>query len=543
MDKKREFYDCLLNTAPVLKESQTFYMSMQREGIVGLRRQFRFQNSSCTQQKDLDAPYVTFVREFLEKESNRKKSTLFLVSDREKTAVKAATCLWNMKRNIEKETSEENKMYDYDEDDEYAQELEEFERADDTEEIYFSDIVADLKEQENSEQEEPWVLSTQIRDDAEVLILKEITLSYYEKLAEMLLQQTGYRLEKELSLKELVNRIYARIGDEIDEECIAWFLDKAAEESQDSRKILRPGDFRQLDLNKPSAISRLQTMTGLKDMKRMALEYQAIFAEQLRNPKLRKLHNNMIFYGNPGTGKTTCGEIMAQLLLENGVSNGVFVSCSRKDLIGKYVGHTAAMVAEKFEKARNGILFVDEAGFFLNQGAGEFVYEAIKEFVRFMEQYPDVTVIFAMYEKEVKGFLELDEGLTSRISGMLHFPDYSVQELWQIAVKMAEDKGYILESSRCFDSFARYIINAQKKEGFGNARTVRKLTESAIIAACVRHMNEGKKKSSGMYLTGRDIEAGIERMNEQSKTGTPARTIGFMPEVMINYTANPQGMM
>lgn len=49
MDKKREFYDCLLNTAPVLKESQTFYMSMQREGIVGLRRQFRFQNSSCTQ--------------------------------------------------------------------------------------------------------------------------------------------------------------------------------------------------------------------------------------------------------------------------------------------------------------------------------------------------------------------------------------------------------------------------------------------------------------------------------------------------------------
>ena len=121
-----------------------------------------------------------------------------------------------------------------------------------------------------------------------------------------------------------------------------------------------------------------------------------------------------------------------------------------------------------------------------------------------MEQYPDVTVIFAMYEKEVKGFLELDEGLTSRISGMLHFPDYSVQELWQIAVKMAEDKGYILESSRCFDSFARYIINTQKKEGFGNARTVRKLTESAIIAACVRHMNEGKKKSSGMYLTGRD---------------------------------------
>lgn len=270
MDKKREFYDCLLNTAPVLKESQTFYMSMQREGIVGLRRQFRFQNSSCIQQKDLDETLL-----FMGLDDGvdvREKLRCIEIANAE------MKCIWIMPQ----------------------------------------------------QREEPWVLSAQIRDDAEVLILKEITLSYYEKLAEMLLQQTGYRLEKELSLKELVNRIYARIGDEIDEECIAWFLDKAAEESQDSHKILRPGDFRQLDLNKPSAISRLQTMTGLKDMKRMALEYQAIFAEQLRNPKLRKLHNNMIFYGNPGTGKTTCGEIMAQLLLENGVSNGVFVSCLAK---------------------------------------------------------------------------------------------------------------------------------------------------------------------------------------------------------------------
>lgn len=74
MDKKREFYDCLLNTAPVLKESQTFYMSMQREGIVGLRRQFRFQNSSCTQQKDLDARMLHPSGNFWRKKVTEKKA-------------------------------------------------------------------------------------------------------------------------------------------------------------------------------------------------------------------------------------------------------------------------------------------------------------------------------------------------------------------------------------------------------------------------------------------------------------------------------------
>ena len=73
------------------------------------------------------------------------------------------------------------------------------------------------------------------------------------------------------------------------------------------------------------------------------------------------------------------------------------------------------------------MLFVDEAGFFLNRGAGGFVDEAIKEFVRFMELYLDVTVIFAMYESEVADFLGKDEGLASRNAQEEHFGDYTTE--------------------------------------------------------------------------------------------------------------------
>ena len=393
---------------------------------------------------------------------------------------------------------------------------------------------------------EPWVLSAQIRNDAEIIFLETPDNSYYEKIAAELMRRTGYQLADEphgTGLRGIVNMIYARMGKEMDENVIAWFFDKAAEKATtdpNRGKVLKLEDFPIWDSKEPFAMERLEKLPSLDGMKEMAIEFQAIFAEQMRNPKLKKLHNNMIFYGNPGTGKTTCAEIMAQILLENGVSNGTFVSCSRKDLIGKYVGHTAAMVAEKFEKARHGVLFVDEAGFFLNEYSDGFVYEAIKEFVRFMEQYQDVTIIFAMYKSEVQDFLNLDAGLTSRISRMVYFPDYSMEELWKIAQYMIEKNGYHIRQPFGISAIRRYLMEAPEKENFGNARTVRKLVESIIIAASIRHMKEkedGIEDDDPFGIKVQDARAGIEKLKNEPETENQKRTIGFVPENILNYTA------
>lgn len=608
MNENKKFYNCLLGTVPVLKETQ--------------RTHYEFQNDYSIEKSTLNIPYVSAIREFLKKEGSANKKMLFLITDNKRTAIKVTACLRAMRQSNEAEnlnmedTSEESDMAEESDDDEYMQEFNDFEES------FLSDALNDIKKEINDEErehtetegcevidftqqykvpqgmpinyikalegipanltllftglddgkdleekmecielaaaslkcimitpyqsKEPWVLSAQIRNDAEIIFLETPDNSYYEKIAAELMRRTGYQLADEphgTGLRGIVNMIYARMGKEMDENVIAWFFDKAAEKATtdpNRGKVLKLEDFPIWDSKEPFAMERLEKLPSLDGMKEMAIEFQAIFAEQMRNPKLKKLHNNMIFYGNPGTGKTTCAEIMAQILLENGVSNGTFVSCSRKDLIGKYVGHTAAMVAEKFEKARHGVLFVDEAGFFLNEYSDGFVYEAIKEFVRFMEQYQDVTIIFAMYKSEVQDFLNLDAGLTSRISRMVYFPDYSMEELWKIAQYMIEKNGYHIRQPFGISAIRRYLMEAPEKENFGNARTVRKLVESIIIAASIRHMKEkedGIEDDDPFGIKVQDAKAGIEKLKNEPETENQKRTIGFVPENILNYTA------
>ena len=183
---------------------------------------------------------------------------------------------------------------------------------------------------------------------------------------------------------------------------------------------------------------------------------------------------------------------------------------------------------------------MDEAGFFLNEYSDGFVYEAIKEFVRFMERYQDVTIIFAMYKSGVQDFLNLDAGLTSRISRMVYFPDYSMEELWKIAQYMIEKNGYHIRQPFGISAIRRYLMEAPEKENFGNARTVRKLVESIIIAASIRHMKEkedGIEDDDPFGIKVQDARAGIEKLKNESETENQKRTIGFVPENILNYTA------
>ena len=247
----------------------------------------------------------------------------------------------------------------------------------------------------------------------------------------------------------------------------------------------------------------------------MVYEQTALLKEARRNDQLGELHGNMIFYGNPGTGKTTSARLLAEIMADNGVTNTTFTEASRSDIIGQFVGTTATKVAALFEKARGGVLFVDEAGFFLNSEAGGYVNEALKEFVRFMENYPDVTVIFGMYESEAENFLKLDAGLSSRISRMVEFRDYSTKEMQDIFHHMAKTQGYSLENG-AWSPVMEYINALKKEKTFGNARELRKVIESSIVAHSVRLSKNKAAKAD--VLTVSDVNRGIERLRKNPRT-------------------------
>ena len=362
----------------------------------------------------------------------------------------------------------------------------------------------------------------------EPIIMPSFEENYYQKVMDNLLKNTGYGFASQTSKEKLLRSLMKKRGYRLGEEDIAKFLEIGIAEAakDDGRKILVPEDFSvTVTVDSTSAWDKLNNMVGLGNIKAVVEETAAVMLEQLSNSKLKVGKNHMVFYGNPGTGKTTCAKLLAEVFDEAGCGNGNFVMATRKDLVGKYVGHTAHQVATCFENARGGVLFVDEAGFLLNEKSGGFVEEAIKEFVRYMEEYDDVTVVFAMYPREAEAFFQLDEGLKSRITREVEFADYTTEELLDIAVGMIHDNGYKLKKG-VKNGILEYIeeVSSSQDEDFGNARTMRKLVNAIISQVSIRNFRSGKKDR---FISVSDLNKAVDKLCGVNVT--PAKNpIGFV---------------
>ncbi|MBQ7776613.1 MAG: AAA family ATPase [Lachnospiraceae bacterium] len=374
----------------------------------------------------------------------------------------------------------------------------------------------------------PWARELLMNKECEVIYLPKCSRTYYIEVMEKLLAGERYRLDASLNVEQLLFHLQKKCGNKFGEEDMAWSLDQAEKSARcrGDYRYFKTEDFRLDSYTGKSSMKTLDGMTGLSEVKQLAYEYAALEREQLRNEKLTDICKHVIFVGKPGTGKTMCGRLLAQIMSEQGQTNGSFVQATRKDIIGEYVGQTAPKVAGLFTKARKGVLFVDEAGFMLHETRDSFTQEAVKEFIRYMELYQDVMVIFALYPGEVDAFLKLDVGLSSRISRVVPFEDYSEQELLAITRGMCEAKGYQL-AENCEEMICSYMKEQRRKLGneFGNAREGRKLVETAVIARSIRCFEEENPEEIPS-LTPEDFSYGIRRLYRES--GRKAATIGFV---------------
>ena len=156
---------------------------------------------------------------------------------------------------------------------------------------------------------------------------------------------------------------------------------------------------------------------------------------------------HMSFTGSAGTGKTTVGLKMADILYKLGyIRKGHLLTVTRDDLVGQYIGHTAPKTKEVLKKAMGGVLFIDEA-YYLYKPNNERDYgsEAIEILLQVMEnQRDDLVVILAGYKDRMDVFYESNPGLASRIANHVHFPDYTADELLIIGKMMLEEQQYKL---------------------------------------------------------------------------------------------------
>jgi probable Rubsico expression protein CbbX len=202
---------------------------------------------------------------------------------------------------------------------------------------------------------------------------------------------------------------------------------------------------------------------------------------------------HMSFTGRPGTGKTTVAMRMAKILHHLGyVRKGHLVVATRDDLVGQYVGHTAPKTKEMLKKATGGVLFIDEA-YYLYRPENERDYgqEAIEMLLQAMEnQRGDFVVILAGYKERMATFFQANPGFHSRIAHHIDFPDYTAEELMQIAELMVRQQNYAFDPmSR--KAFEEYLVLRMSQPHFANARSVRNALDRIKLRQANRLVRQG----------------------------------------------------
>ncbi len=234
-------------------------------------------------------------------------------------------------------------------------------------------------------------------------------------------------------------------------------------------------------------LGELRSHIGLagvkKDIEELANSINVDHMRRTQGLKVADRSLHMVFYGNPGTGKTTVARLVARIYKELGVlTKGHLVCTDRAGLVARYVGQTAPKVTAVVQEALGGVLFIDEAySLAPPDPQNDFGQEAIQQLLLLMENHrKELVVIVAGYPDEMARFLDANPGLNSRFTKKLHFEDYTPEQLVQIFEKMCGESDYRLHE-RARAKLLRSVQAAYSQRGrtFGNARFARNLFEEA----------------------------------------------------------------
>lgn len=319
------------------------------------------------------------------------------------------------------------------------------------------------------------------------------------------------------------------------------FIDIQADEDSsfsEEEKYQAVGRISEEDSSIPRNHDLLEGMIGLKEIKAEADEIISMAKMQ----KIRKKHNlpeipvsrHLVFSGNPGSGKTTVARALAEEYKACGVlSKGHLVEVSRSDLVAEYVGQTAVKTKKILDKARGGVLFIDEAYSLINHSSEDYGQEAIDTIMKAMEDgRDDLVVIAAGYTKPMEKFLNSNPGLRSRFKHTIRFPDYTAEEMYEIFVQMLSKFEYRLDKDADIEIRGHLALYTENKpESFANGRDVRNLFEDIVRIQALRLLKSGTTDNDQLKLIRKeDVIPALQRMKtaeaDESMSG-PARRIGF----------------
>ncbi len=302
----------------------------------------------------------------------------------------------------------------------------------------------------------------------------------------------------------------------------------------DVEKIFKSNHKKQLHLNVDdellrSSMAELNKLIGINNIKQDIDELIRLvqYYRETGKDVLNKFSLHSVFVGNPGTGKTTVARIIGKIYKALGLlEKGHVIECERESLVAGFLGQTAIKTKEQIERAKGGVLFIDEAYALAGNSKDDFGKEAIEVILKNMEDMRgQFSVIVAGYPDNMNVFLESNPGLKSRFDHTFIFEDYSAEELFEIAQILYANEN-LTPNSEASEHLIKYIsaIYANRDRYFGNARTIRKIVEESIKNQNLRMASIPSAQRTQEMLNTLTLADVIEFVPEPNKTRV---TIGF----------------
>ena len=329
---------------------------------------------------------------------------------------------------------------------------------------------------------------------------------------------------------------------------VRWKENKIPITYKDYRTLTRKDTVGERPRLEDSAhMAELDAMVGLQAVKSklrnlMNLQLQNYDAK-MRGEKIQRISLHRVFYGNPGTGKTTVAKLVGQMLKEfRYLTDGDIITCTPADLKGSAVGEGVARTKALLDSAKGKVLFIDEA-YNLDpaRGSGTFGAEVLDVILEKIEANAgsDMCVILAGYKPQMEQLFRnvQNPGLKRRfnLGEAFLFEDFSDEEI-RLVLKRQIVQAELYSSPATLDHAVTLISQKRLEEGFGNAGEAEQMLNRAKLRHSAR-LSESKVLTDMKLLLQEDFDGEITSLEKAREAFADLENIDHAMSVLNSYEA------